>query len=134
MKLSDYVETHAKILQEDVKIEALTSSPGIVGDEIEEALKISDDKWRALKLSDNQLYLFRNGHYLCLTETIYEMNQLYLVKGYNESGYDKLSAEELIAYSSVRDILSELFSQAMSAKLDPKETAASIFDREIFYT
>ena len=130
MKLSEYAAKY-KLITEDVQIGKISGQTDL--DVINQILKDSDGKWIARKLNDSCLYLFHDGHYINVTHLVDQMNQVYLLKGYSEYGYNKLSADEIIRYTGFRAILDQLITQSISQKLDPRSTAESIFEREIFY-
>lgn len=129
MKLSEYAEKY-KLLSEGVQIVKISGSTGI--DTVKQILEVSEGKWIARKL-DGCLYLFHDSHFINMSQLVDQMNQVYTSKGYSGYGYDKLSADELIRYTGFRSILDQLIKQSVSEKLDPRATAESIFEREIFY-
>jgi hypothetical protein len=132
MKLSDYV----KSLQESVEetsVSLTNSSDGNLQAEIESLIDKSENKWIGRRLSDNSIYLFNNRHYINITNLRNEIAQLYATKGFTGSGFDKLTEEELCVYKTVKEIFVQLISQSLGPELSPKETAQSLFDREIFY-
>lgn len=131
MNLSDYAKSFSYV-NEDVNIAKVSGDTD--EDTVKQILEVSGGKWIARKLSDNHLYLFHDDHFIDVTELVYQMDQIYLVKGYQEYGYNKLSDVELIRYTAFKNIINSLIPQALSHKLDPKATAESIFEREIFYT
>lgn len=132
MKLSDYV----KSLQESVEetsVSLTNSSDGNLQSEIKDLIDKSENKWIGRRLSDNSIYLFNNRHYINITNLRNEIAQLYATKGFTGSGFDKLTEEELCVYKTVKEIFVQLISQSLGPELSPKETAQSLFDREIFY-
>lgn len=132
MKLSDYV----KSLQESVEetnVSLTKSSDGNLQTEIDELIEKSENRWIGKRLSDNSIYLFNNKHYINITNLRNEIAQLYATKGFTGSGFDRLTEEELIVYKTVKEIFVQLIAQSLGPELSPKETAQSLFDREIFY-
>ena len=132
MKLSDYV----KSLQESVEetsVSLTKSSDGNLQTEIDELIEKSENRWIGKRLSDNAIYLFNNKHYINITNLRNEIAQLYATKGFTGSGFDRLTEEELIVYKTVKEIFVKLIAQSLGPELSPKETAQSLFDREIFY-
>lgn len=132
MKLSDYV----KSLQESVEetnVSLTKSSDGNLQTEIEGLIEKSENRWIGKRLSDNSIYLFNNKHYINITNLRNEIAQLYATKGFTGSGFDRLTEEELIVYKTVKEIFVQLIAQSLGPELSPKETAQSLFDREIFY-
>lgn len=132
MKLSDYV----KSLQESVEetsVSLTKSSDGNLQTEIDELIEKSENRWIGKRLSDNSIYLFSNKHYINITNLRNEIAQLYATKGFTGSGFDRLTEEELCVYKTVKEIFVQLIAQSLGPELSPKETAQSLFDREIFY-
>ena len=132
MKLSDYV----KSLQESVEetsVSLTKSSDGNLQTEIDGLIDKSENKWIGRRLSDNSIYLFNNRHYINISNLRNEIAQLYATKGFTGSGFDKLTEEELCVYKTVKEIFVQLISQSLGPELSPRETAQSLFDREIFY-
>jgi len=132
MKFCDYV----KALKESVEETSvsLTNSDGsdIIA-EVNDLAQKSESRWIAKRLSDNAVYLFNNKHYINITNLRNEIAQLYAAKGFTGSGFDKLTEEELCVYKTVKEIFVQLIAQSLGPELSPKETAQSLFDREIFY-
>ena len=93
----------------------------------------SENRWIAKRLSDNAVYLFNNKHFINVTNLRNEIAQLYATKGFTGSGFDRLTEEELCVYKTVKEIFVQLIAQSLGPELSPKETAQSLFDREIFY-
>lgn len=131
MKFYDYVKSITESVEEAPKI--TSGDHGAVEDDIQAALAESDNKWLSKRLSDNAVYLFNNRHYINVTELRNEIAQLYATKGFTGSGFDKLTEEDLIVYKTVKEIFVQLIAQSLGPELSPKETAQSLFDREIFY-
>jgi hypothetical protein len=132
MKLSDYVRS----LQESVEeynVSLTNSIDGNLQTEIEGLIEKSENKWIGRRLSDNAIYLFNNRHYINITNLRNEIAQLYAAKGFTGSGFDKLTEEELCVYKTVKEIFVQLIAQSLGPELSPRETAQSLFDREIFY-
>ena len=132
MKLSDYV----KSLQESVEetsVSLTKSSDGNLQTEIDGLIEKSENRWIGKRLSDNSIYLFNNKHYINITNLRNEIAQLYATKGFTGSGFDRLTEEELCVYKTVKEIFVQLIAQSLGPELSPKETAQSLFDREIFY-
>lgn len=132
MKLSDYIKALQESVEE-VEFSSAVSTNKDLGAEIEELVSKSDNKWIGKRLSDNSIYLFNNKHYINITNLRNEVAQLYATKGFTGSGFDKLTEEELCVYKTVKEIFVQLISQSLGPELSPKETAQSLFDREIFY-
>lgn len=131
MKFDDYVKSISEAVEEVPKI--TSGDLGSVEDDIQVALAESENKWLSKRLSDNAIYLFNNRHYINVTELRNEIAQLYASKGFTGSGFDKLTEEELIVYKTVKEIFVQLIAQSLGPQLSAKETAQSLFDREIFY-
>ena len=131
MKFDDYVKSITEAVEEVPKI--TSGDLGSVEEDIQAALAESDNKWLSKRLSDNAIYLFNNRHYINITSLRNEIAQLYASKGFTGSGFDKLTEEELIVYKTVKAIFVQLIAQSLGPELSPKETAQSLFDREIFY-
>lgn len=131
MKFYDYVKSITEAVEEVPKI--TSGDLGSVEEDIQAALAESDNKWLSKRLSDNAIYLFNNRHYINITSLRNEIAQLYASKGFTGSGFDKLTEEELIVYKTVKAIFVQLIAQSLGPELSPKETAQSLFDREIFY-
>jgi len=131
MKFDDYVKSITEAVEEVPKI--TSGDLGAVEDDIQVALAESENKWLSKRLSDNAIYLFNNRHYINVTELRNEIAQLYASKGFTGSGFDKLTEEELIVYKTVKEIFVKLIAQSLGPQLSAKETAQSLFDREIFY-
>ena len=131
MKFDDYVKSITEAVEEMPKI--TSGDLGAVEDDIQVALAESENKWLSKRLSDNAIYLFNNRHYINVTELRNEIAQLYASKGFTGSGFDKLTEEELIVYKTVKEIFVQLIAQSLGPQLSAKETAQSLFDREIFY-
>lgn len=131
MKFDDYVKSITEAVEEVPKI--TSGDLGAVEDDIQVALAESENKWLSKRLSDNAIYLFNNRHYINVTELRNEIAQLYASKGFTGSGFDKLTEEELIVYKTVKEIFVQLIAQSLGPQLSAKETAQSLFDREIFY-
>jgi hypothetical protein len=131
VKFDDYVKSITEAVEEVPKI--TSSDLGSVEDDIQVAMADSDNKWLSKRLSDNAIYLFNNRHYINVTELRNEIAQLYASKGFTGSGFDKLTEEELIVYKTVKEIFVQLIAQSLGPQLSAKETAQSLFDREIFY-
>lgn len=131
MKFDDYVKSITEAVEEVPKI--TSSDLGSVEDDIQVAMADSNNKWLSKRLSDNAIYLFNNRHYINVTELRNEIAQLYASKGFTGSGFDKLTEEELIVYKTVKEIFVQLIAQSLGPQLSAKETAQSLFDREIFY-
>lgn len=131
MKFDDYVKSITEAVEEVPKI--TSSDLGSVEDDIQVAMADSDNKWLSKRLSDNAIYLFNNRHYINVTELRNEIAHLYASKGFTGSGFDKLTEEELIVYKTVKEIFVQLIAQSLGPQLSAKETAQSLFDREIFY-
>jgi hypothetical protein len=132
MKLSDYIKALQESVEE-VEFSSAVSTNKDLSAEIEDLLAKSDNKWIGKRLSDNSIYLFNNKHYINVTNLRNEIAQLYATKGFTGSGFDKLTEEELCVYKTVKEIFVQLISQSLGPELSPKETAQSLFDREIFY-
>lgn len=131
MKFDDYVKSITEAVEEVPKI--TSGDLGAVEDDIQVALAESENKWLSKRLSDNAIYLFNNRHYINVTELRNEIAKLYASKGFTGSGFDKLTEEELIVYKTVKEIFVKLIAQSLGPQLSAKETAQSLFDREIFY-
>jgi hypothetical protein len=131
MKFDDYVKSITEAVEEVPKI--TSGDLGAVEDDIQVALAESENKWLSKRLSDNAIYLFNNRHYINVTELRNEIAHLYASKGFSGSGFDKLTEEELIVYKTVKEIFVQLIAQSLGPQLSAKETAQSLFDREIFY-
>lgn len=131
MKFDDYVKSITEAVEEVPKISS--SDLGSVEDDIQVAMADSDNKWLSKRLSDNAIYLFNNRHYINVTDLRNEIAHLYASKGFTGSGFDKLTEEELIVYKTVKEIFVQLIAQSLGPQLSAKETAQSLFDREIFY-
>jgi hypothetical protein len=131
VKFDDYVKSITEAVEEVPKI--TSSDLGSVEDDIQVAMADSDNKWLSKRLSDNAIYLFNNRHYINVTELRNEIAHLYASKGFTGSGFDKLTEEELIVYKTVKEIFVQLIAQSLGPQLSAKETAQSLFDREIFY-
>ncbi len=131
MKFDDYVKSITEAVEEVPKI--TSGDLGAVEDDIQVALAESENKWLSKRLSDNAIYLFNNRHYINVTELRNEIAHLYASKGFTGSGFDKLTEEELIVYKTVKEIFVQLIAQSLGPQLSAKETAQSLFDREIFY-
>jgi hypothetical protein len=132
MKLSDYVKSLQESVEETL-VSLTKSSDGNLQTEINSLIEKSENKWIGKRLSDNSIYLFNNKHYINITNLRNEIAQLYASKGFTGSGFDKLTEEELCVYKTVKEIFVQLISQSLGPELSPKETAQSLFDREIFY-
>lgn len=132
MKLSDYIKALQESVEE-VEFSSAVSTNKDLSAEIEDLVAKSDNKWIGKRLSDNSIYLFNNKHYINVTNLRNEIAQLYATKGFTGSGFDKLTEEELCVYKTVKEIFVQLISQSLGPELSPKETAQSLFDREIFY-
>lgn len=132
MKLSDYIKALQESVEE-VEFSSAVSTNKDLSAEIEDLVAKSDNKWIGKRLSDNSIYLFNNKHYINITNLRNEIAQLYATKGFTGSGFDKLTEEELCVYKTVKEIFVQLISQSLGPELSPKETAQSLFDREIFY-
>lgn len=132
MKLCDYVKA-LKESVEETSVSLTTSNSRDVSAEVNEMSQKSENRWIAKRLSDNAVYLFNNKHYINITNLRNEIAQLYASKGFTGSGFDKLTEEELCVYKTVKEIFVQLIAQSLGLELSPKETAQSLFDREIFY-
>ena len=132
MKLSDYVKSLQESVEETL-VSLTKSSDRNLQTEINSLIEKSKNKWIGKRLSDNSIYLFNNKHYINITNLRNEIAQLYASKGFTGSGFDKLTEEELCVYKTVKEIFVQLISQSLGPELSPKETAQSLFDREIFY-
>jgi hypothetical protein len=132
MKLSDYVRSLQESVEE-TSVSLTKSSDGNLQTEIDELIEKSENKWIGKRLSDNSIYLFNNKHYINITNLRNEIAQLYATKGFTGSGFDRLTEEELCVYKTVKEIFIQLIAQSLGPELSPKETAQSLFDREIFY-
>lgn len=131
MILADYVNS----LKESV-VETSVSLRPSVGDMSSEITKLCEEsinKWIAKRLSSYDIYLFNNRHYVNISKLRAEISQLYATKGFTGSGFDKLTEEELCLYKTVKEIFVQLESQSLGPELSPRDTAQSLFDREIFY-
>lgn len=132
MKLSDYIKALQESVEE-VEFSSAVSTNKDLSAEIEELISKSNNKWIGKRLSDNSIYLFNNKHYINITNLRNEIAQLYATKGFTGSGFDKLTEDELCVYKTVKEIFVQLISQSLVPELSAKETAQSLFDREIFY-
>jgi hypothetical protein len=132
MKFYDYIKSITEAVEEVPKI--TSGDLGAVEDDIQVALAESENRWIAKRLSDNAVYLFNNKHYINITNLRNEIAQLYATKGFTGSGFDRLTEEELCVYKTVKEIFVQLIAQSLGPELSPKETAQSLFDREIFYS
>ena len=132
MKLSDYIKALQESVEE-VEFSSTVSTNKDLSAEIEDLISKSDNKWIGKRLSDNSIYLFNNKHYINITNLRNEIAQLYATKGFTGSGFDKLTEEELCVYKTVKEIFVQLIAQSLGHELSAKETAQSLFDREIFY-
>lgn len=131
MKLSDYVNRIVESVEEPTAIQVSEQSDHQA--EIAVGIAESKNRWISKILPDNSVYLFYNEHCLNMTQLKAEMDMLYASKGFAGSGYDKLVVEELTNYRTVKDIFVKLIAQSLNHELSAKETAESLFDREIFY-
>lgn len=132
MKFCDYVKALKESVEEtDVSLTASKSSD--ISAEVNDLAQKSENRWIAKRLSDNAVYLFNNKHFINITNLRNEIAQLYATKGFTGSGFDRLTEEELCVYKTVKEIFVQLIAQSLGPELSPKETAKSLFDREIFY-
>ena len=131
MKFSDYVNRIVEAVEEPTQTQVSTDAN--TKGEIAVGIAESNNRWISKVMSDNSVYLFYNEHCLNMTQLKAEMDMLYASKGFAGSGYDKLTVEELTNYRTVKDIFVKLISQSLNHELSAKETAESLFDREIFY-
>lgn len=132
MKFCDYVKSLKESVEEtDVSLSASKRSD--TSAEVNELAQQSENRWIAKRLSDNAVYLFNNKHFINVTNLRNEIAQLYATKGFTGSGFDRLTEEELCVYKTVKEIFVQLISQSLGPELSSKETAQSLFDREIFY-
>lgn len=131
MILADYVNS----LKESVVETSVSLRPSVVdmSSEITKLCEESINKWIAKRLSSYDIYLFNNRHYVNISKLRAEISQLYATKGFTGSGFDKLTEEELCLYKTVKEIFVQLESQSLGPELSPRDTAQSLFDREIFY-
>lgn len=131
MKFSDYVSRIVEAVEEPTQTQVSTDAN--TKGEIAVGIAESNNRWISKVMSDNSVYLFYNEHCLNMTQLKAEMDMLYASKGFAGSGYDKLTVEELTNYRTVKDIFVKLIAQSLNHELSAKETAESLFDREIFY-
>lgn len=131
MKFSDYVNRIVEAVEEPTQTQVSTDAN--TKGEIAVGIAESNNRWISKVMSDNSVYLFYNEHCLNMTQLKAEMDMLYASKGFAGSGYDKLTVEELTNYRTVKDIFVKLIAQSLNHELSAKETAESLFDREIFY-
>jgi hypothetical protein len=131
MKFSDYVSRIVEAVEEPTQTQVSTDAN--TKGEIAVGIAESKNRWISKVMSDNSVYLFYNEHCLNMTQLKAEMDMLYSSKGFAGSGYDKLTVEELTNYRTVKDIFVKLIAQSLNHELSAKETAESLFDREIFY-
>jgi hypothetical protein len=131
MKFSDYVSRIVEAVEEPTQTQVSTDAN--TKGEIAVGIAESKNRWISKVMSDNSVYLFYNEHCLNMTQLKAEMDMLYSSKGFAGSGYDKLVVEELTNYRTVKDIFVKLIAQSLNHELSAKETAESLFDREIFY-
>lgn len=131
MKFSDYVSRIVEAVEEPTQTQVSTDAN--TKGEIAVGIAESKNRWISKVMSDNSVYLFYNEHCLNMTKLKAEMDMLYASKGFAGSGYDKLTVEELTNYRTVKDIFVKLIAQSLNHELSAKETAESLFDREIFY-
>jgi hypothetical protein len=131
MKFSDYVSRIVEAVEEPTQTQVSTDAN--TKGEIAVGIAESKNRWISKVMSDNSVYLFYNEHCLNMTQLKAEMDMLYASKGFAGSGYDKLTVEELTNYRTVKDIFVKLIAQSLNHELSAKETAESLFDREIFY-
>lgn len=131
MKLSDYVNRIVEAVEEPTQTQVSTDAN--TKGEIAVGIAESKNRWISKVMSDNSVYLFYNEHCLNMTQLKAEMDMLYASKGFAGSGYDKLVVEELTNYRTVKDIFVKIIAQSLNHELSAKETAESLFDREIFY-
>ena len=132
MKFCDYVKALKESVEEtDVSLSASKRSD--TSAEVNELAQQSENRWIAKRLSDNAVYLFNNKHFINVTNLRNEIAQLYATNGFTGSGFDRLTEEELCVYKTVKEIFVQLIAQSLGPELSPKETAQSLFDREIFY-
>jgi hypothetical protein len=131
MKFSDYVSRIVEAVEEPTQTQVSTDAN--TKGEIAVGIAESKNRWISKVMSDNSVYLFYNEHYLNMTQLKAEMDMLYSSKGFAGSGYDKLTVEELTNYRTVKDIFVKLIAQSLGPELNAKESAESLFDREIFY-
>lgn len=131
MKFSDYVNRIVEAVEEPTQTQVSTDAN--TKGEIAVGIAESKNRWISKVMSDNSVYLFYNEHCLNMTQLKAEMDMLYASKGFAGSGYDKLTVEELTNYRTVKDIFVKLIAQSLNHELSAKETAESLFDREIFY-
>lgn len=131
MKFSDYVSRIVETVEEPTQTQVSTDAN--TKGEIAVGIAESKNRWISKVMSDNSVYLFYNEHYLNMIQLKAEMDMLYASKGFAGSGYDKLTVEELTNYRTVKDIFVKLIAQSLGPELNAKETAESLFDREIFY-
>jgi hypothetical protein len=131
MILTDYVNS----LKESVVETSVSLRPSVgdISSEISKLCEESINKWIAKRLSSYDIYLFNNRHYVNISKLRAEISQLYATKGFTGSGFDKLTEEELCLYKTVKEIFVQLESQSLGPELSPRDTAQSLFDREIFY-
>lgn len=131
MILTDYVNSLKELVVETSV--SLRPSVGDMSSEITKLCEESINKWIAKRLSSYDIYLFNNRHYVNISKLRAEISQLYATKGFTGSGFDKLTEEELCLYKTVKEIFVQLESQSLGPELSPRDTAQSLFDREIFY-
>ena len=131
MILTDYVNS----LKESVVETSVSLRPSVgdISSEISKLCEESINKWIAKRLSSYDIYLFNNRNYVNISKLRAEISQLYATKGFTGSGFDKLTEEELCLYKTVKEIFIQLESQSLGPELSPRDTAQSLFDREIFY-
>lgn len=131
MILTDYVNS----LKESVVETSVSLRPSVgdISSEISKLCEESINKWIAKRLSSYDIYLFNNRNYVNISKLRAEISQLYATKGFTGSGFDKLTEEELCLYKTVKEIFVQLESQSLGPELSPRDTAQSLFDREIFY-
>lgn len=129
MILSEYVKRLEESVTPMVTIADGTDTE--IDDEISATAAVSNGKWICKRLRNNSVYLFNNGHWLNLTALKGEMDNYYSSKGYANTGYDKLTDSEMVNYKTVKEIFTDLISRSLGNELDPKETAESMFNREI---
>lgn len=131
MILTDYVNSLKESVVETSV--SLSASVGETESEISKLCEESVNKWIAKRLPSYDIYLFNNRHYVNISKLRAEISQLYATKGFTGSGFDKLTEEELCLYKTVKEIFIQLESQSLGPELSPRDTAQSLFDREIFY-
>lgn len=89
--------------------------------------KTEDSRW--YKFVDGDIFLIYNKHYLNMNELQREIIAIYSTTGYIGIGFSKLTIDQLLKYSVVRDIIKPYFSD-LSKNINCAAVANTLLHKE----